>query len=317
MGGRTSHNRRARLAGAACLLAVLCRAASGAETDQFLLWDRELADAAPEINAFLNDAVGDFLERANARSRPYRTPEAATIALFKYLFAGLHGSRVRTFVNTSPEVDRYPPRDTSIWRYQRMSLYHGLSFPFVLPMGRTVRVGEVYLGSDKFGHLLGFGRRYFQRYLRHRAHGASHDEAVDRVIDWGRVNEVSFVGGITDGIIAHADLEANYQGLRLALDCARSPAPYLARRDGQWVLTRPIDLRDYITPDFDESWNVCHFMGQRCGGSRRSPRCAAGRRRRSSRPRACRWRRGRVRRGRRGFRSRACAGVGRTSRRAS
>jgi hypothetical protein len=250
---------------ALCALFVLgaARITRAAETDQFLVWDRELADSAPALNAYLNETIEAFLDQANTRSRPYRSREDLTEALFKHLFAGLHASRVRNWVNTSPDVDRYPPGDTSIWQYQRMSLYRDLSFPFVLPMGRTVRVGDVYFGSDKIGHVLGFGRRYLQRYLRHRNRGAFHEEAVEKIVSWGLTNELSFVGGLVDGIASHADLEANYQGFRLALDCCRGPAPYLDQREGRWVLTRPVDLRDYITPDFDESYNPCHYLGQR------------------------------------------------------
>ncbi len=253
----------ARLAFCLLLGAPWSWAARAAETDQFLVWDRDLRDSAPAFNSYFNRTIRTFLERANTRSRPFQSPEELTKALFAYLFEGLHASRVRNWVNTSPEVDRYPPENVSIWQYQRMSLYRAPSFPFVLPMGRTVRVGDVYFGSDKIGHLLGFGRRYLQRYLRHRAKGLSHEAAVRKVVSWGLTNELSFVGGVTDGIVSHADLEANYQGFRLAFDCCRGPAPYLVKRDGRWVLARPVDLREYITPDFDESYNTCHYMGQR------------------------------------------------------
>jgi len=263
VGRQSGFSRLVRGLTGALIIALIPGGLHAAETDQFLVWDRDLVDSSPALNAYFNETIRGFLESANERSRPYKTSEELTKGLFKHLFAGLHASRVRNWVNTSPDVDRYPPGDISIWQYQRMGLYRDLSFPFVLPMGRTVRVGDVYFGSDKIGHLLGFGRRYLQRFLRHRNRGSTHEEAVEKVVSWGLTNELSFVGGVTDGIVSHADLEANYQGFRLALDCCRGPSPYLARRDGRWVLTRPVDLRDYITPDFDESYNPSHYMGQR------------------------------------------------------
>lgn len=250
---------------AVMLLLTAGSAALAAETDQFMVWDRTLEDAAPVLNAFFNDEVERCLEKVNARTRPPRNGDEATQEVFKHLFQGLHASRVRNWLNTSRAVDRCPDHPTSIWRYQRDSIYRDLSFPFVLPMGRNVRVGDVYFGADKIGHMLGFGRRYFQRYRKLRDRGVPEEEAIRRVVLWGLASEVSLVGGITDGIISHADLEANYQGFRLAMDCARGPAPYLVREDRNWVLARPIDLRDYITPDLDETYNASHFMGTRWG----------------------------------------------------
>ena len=33
--------------------------------------------------------------------------------------------------------------------------------------------------------------------------------------------------------------------------------------DEKWRLTRPVDLRTYITPDFDESYNLSHWQADR------------------------------------------------------
>lgn len=248
---------------AAAFAAAPAMMAPGAETDQFLTWDLEIADCAEVLNAHLNEEARTFLEGVNARTQPVETPEELTQAFYLYLFQGLHASRIRNFVNTSPRVNRFPNRSVSFFEYQRISIYRRPAFPFVLPMARTIRVGDVHLGTDKIGHFFGFGRRYFQRYLRHREAGMDEEEAMRAVVRWGIALESRLVGGLVDGIFSHGDLEANFQGFLMARDCAGGPAPFFVREDGQWLLARPIDLRAYITPGFDESYNVSHYRGMR------------------------------------------------------
>ena len=256
------------LAASAAVAAVLLvsAVAFGAETDQYITWDVELADSADAFNAYLNEAAETFLAGVNERAQPIVSAEELTKAFYEYLFQGLHSSRIRAWVNRSREVDRFPDRSVSFFEYQRMSIYRNLTaFPFILPMARTVRIGDVYLGVDKIGHFFGFGRRYFQRYLRLRAVGTDDEAAMTEVVRWGASIESSFVGGLVDGIFSHGDLEANFQGMLLAKDCCLGENPFFAGTPKGWTLTRPIDIRGYITPDFDESYNNSHYTGIRKG----------------------------------------------------
>ena len=63
------------------------------------------------------------------------------------------------------------------------------------------------------------------------------------------------LGGATDSVISHGDLEANFQGMRLALDLCAADEPYLERTAEGWRRVRAVDLRDYLTPALDESHN--------------------------------------------------------------
>jgi hypothetical protein len=152
-------------------------------------------------------------------------------------------------------VERYPSDELSDWEYQRISIFRKPAFPFVLPMAQTIRVGEVYLGIDKIGHMFGFGRRYFQRYHRALGEGASHDEAVERMLTWGIQHESTLVGKLVDGIFSHGDMEANYQGFRLALALSAGDSPLFYREGRTWCYRGGLDIRDFITPAMDESYN--------------------------------------------------------------
>ena len=257
--------RMVRYSLAPLLLLVWCSwAAYAAETDQYLAWGVELEDSTDALNRFLNAQVEEFLKRANSRAKPSRTGEELTQDFYLYMFQGLHYSRVRGWLRHSDEVDRFPDNSVSYFRYKRMSVYRDLSFPYViLPMARTVRLNNVYLGIDKIAHFFGFGRRYYSRYLRYRADGLSEDEAVEKVVRCGIHLEKNFVGQLVDGIFSYADLEADFQGFRMAKDLCGGENPYIVHEGNQWVLARRIDIREYITPDFDESYNNSSYWGTR------------------------------------------------------
>ena len=240
--------------------ALLARS-QASESDQFMTWGVELEDGSPAFNNFLNTEAEIFLQELNLKKRA-ATLEGDEVALeyTKHVFAGLLGSRLRKWFRESDEIEDYPPRDkVSVYGYQEMSVYRGRSFPYYLPMSRTIRFGDVYLGTDKVSHIFGFGRRYFKLYKKYLAAGLSDEEAQIKAINWGIRMEQSTVGKLVDGVMSYGDLEANYQGMRMVMDLGGGDNPCFVNENGKWHLARPIDILDYITPDFDESYNTPHY----------------------------------------------------------
>jgi hypothetical protein len=242
--------------------AAVCPLAIADETDQFLVWDVELEDSTDAINEYLNRELSAFAEIKNASEQPCDCPQFA-LDYFDYIFAGRLTARFKDFIRTSEDVDVFPPRSVSNFEYNRMSIYRGIAFPFILPMAPTLRVGDVYFGDDKFGHVFGLGKRYYRKYLNYLDLGMSEAEATDRVIRWGILSENTLVGAGIDGIFSHADLEANYEGLRMARRFCEGNTPYVAHDGTRWQLRHEIDIGDYVNPYFDESYNVPHFWGRR------------------------------------------------------
>jgi hypothetical protein len=235
--------------------------AGAGESDQFLVWGVELQDSSEAINRYLNDEVAAFL--ASDRAVAIEDREELTRRIYLHFFQGLHTSRARRWLHRAPELDRYPDSSVSWWDHQTMSIYDRRSFPFFLPMSRTIRVGDVYCGIDKFGHFFGFGRRFFNHYQRLRRAGFDEETATEKVVLRGVLWEKTLVGMVVDGIFSHADTEAAYQGMRLALDLSDPASGYLLRDGATWRLGRPLDIRPYVTPDFDESYNVNHYWALR------------------------------------------------------
>lgn len=232
--------------------------AHAAETDQYMTWTVELQDSAPVLNAYLNEQAEEFVQKMNARKRKTETVEELAQEYYFHLFQWLAAAPVRTFLWKDESVDRHPDNDVNFLEYQQQSIFRKPAFPFVLPMARTVRLGDVYLGIDKVGHFFGFGRRYYWRYVQMRAEGVPVEDAMRRVVTVGIRQENSLVGGLMDGIYSHADLEANFQGFLMLRSLAENG--HFVREDEQWKLAKPIDILPFITPDLDESWNVSHFQ---------------------------------------------------------
>jgi len=258
---KTTSTRPTRTMAAAAVILALAAGSqdlSGAETDQFLAWGVELADSSTELNQYVNRRFEEELARLGRRRRQGPC-EAIPGRLYRHVFKSLLNAPVRDYMRTAAEIDRFPGSEVGFWEFRDETIFRKVTWPFFLPMARTVRIGEVYLGVDKVSHFFGFGRRYHTRYQRARHRGLTPEEAQRKVILWGLRAERFFVGGVTDGIISHADLEANYQGLRMALDMCQGEDPYLERTASGWRLRRPIDLRDYVNPAFDESYNTNHY----------------------------------------------------------
>ncbi len=235
-----------------------------AETDQYLTWGIEIKDSANELNQYFNKTLSNYLEQVNKRARPIEDPEELTVAIYYHFFQFLGWSRLRTYIRNDPEIEKFPDFSVDKQTYLRMSIHHGFAFPyFFLPMARTIRVGDIYFGIDKLCHFFGFGRRYYQRYCRHLREGYSEEEAMKKVVMWGIVHEDNLVGKLVDGIFSHGDLEANFQGFCLARDLCGGKPPYIEKIDGKWKLVRPVDMRKYVTPGFDESYNNSHFWAMR------------------------------------------------------
>lgn len=235
--------------------AALAVPAASFETDQYLALEAEIEDSAEIVNRFLNQELQVFLDKPRvARLECRQLP----ILFYRSVFRDLFSSRLQKFLKNDPGVDRFPDG----WSYRKhlsRSIYRKPWFPFFLPLSPTIRIGEVRFGLDKFGHFFGFGRRYYRRYQNLRARGLSEDEAERRVVRRGFHEERLIVGGLADGVFSHADLEANYQGMELAKAFCHGDNPYVDRLEGKWRPQREIDLREYVTPSFDESYNNNHY----------------------------------------------------------
>lgn len=242
--------RLARAVALAALLLGVGGRALGYESDQFTRRPDELADSTDVLNARVNETIEDI-------ARGWRGPrdDMAFVNAIYHRIGGLHWvDRLERWAMKSAEVDR---SDTT----RHESIYAGhpvwaTRVVFFFGVAQTIRLNGQLVGTDKIGHFLSQGRKFYRRYLRYgsEARAARQSAFTERAI----------FGQLTTGIYSNADLVANYEGHRffrsLFEDDVVPGKPAILRweNDG-WVVQRPFDWADHVNAYWDEALNVDHY----------------------------------------------------------
>jgi hypothetical protein len=154
----------------------------------------------------------------------------------------------------SPDVDRL-----EVGRYESIFADQPLYATRVAKLfgtGPTIRVNEQLIGSDKIGHFISQGRKYYKRYLKY----GTEEEAARQ----SAYTERAIFGQLSNGIYSNADLVANYEGhrfFRSLFEDGIIPGKQAILRwenDG-WVMQREFDWGDHVNEYWDEALNVNHF----------------------------------------------------------
>lgn len=250
----------------AALLLASASLAGALETDQYYAWGRELAESTDAVNAKVNLEIGIALERINGR-RTSRNMSCETVAAkVTSRLRMLIFHPVELWASNTSLVDRIPATVEEELAYPRASIY-GIHGPFDigawLPPSATIQLNGVRVGTDKLAHFFSGGRAYYLVYRRARRWGLDREQAEIRAIDRGIFSEQTYLGKTSSGVFSAADLEANFQGMRFLSGLCEGQAPRLQRGAQGWELTRPFDFREYVTVEWDESYNTSGFSAGR------------------------------------------------------
>jgi hypothetical protein len=234
---------------------VISGSSSALETDQYWAWGRPLADSTDAVNAKFNLE----LERAIESFPDHRPPESCREVAIAYRkrmrFVLMH--EIQVWVWNSEWVARVPEGGDEQREYRRTNLYsiHPLVDPGTwMPFTPTIEVAGVRMGTDKISHFVSSGWTYYSEYTKALEKGATPEEAERNAVRRGLVEESLILGGMTSGVQAVADLEASYGGMHFYLDLCDAEDPILRLEENHWVASRSVDLRDYVTPRWDESY---------------------------------------------------------------
>ena len=241
------------------------------EVDQLYAVGKSIDDSTASLNRYLNKQIRSVLRK---RSPSDRKDSCTDVSLYimqelgstDYLIfrMGALNTAFELWAEKSTKVDRAPGVDTTQEKYEANSIYApGLKFFDIWPttLDRTINVGGVYFGTDKLSHFLGSGYEYYRRYLDDLEKTGSKDSALMGVIRWGVDMESSITGIWVVGVFSYADLEANYQGFLLAKSFCDDER--LQNISGRWYLKKEIDVRDFINPNWDETFNANSYTPQR------------------------------------------------------
>jgi hypothetical protein len=164
---------------------------------------------------------------------------------------------IQVWAWNSELVDRIPNGGEEQREYRKTNLYS--NHPLIdtgtwMPFTPTLEVAGVRFGTDKLAHLVSSGWTYYGEYHKGLKKGESPEDAERRAVNRGIVEESLILGKLASGVTAIPDLEANYAGMHFYLDLCDVEDPILKLGEDGWFISRPVDLRDYVTPRWDESF---------------------------------------------------------------
>ncbi len=260
MGGMGARSVRAAAARAALSMALALAwgpDARALETDQYFAWTKPLEDATAAVNAKVNKELLQALRDANeAESRRGESCyDVSRRAMKRFRFFIFQD--IQLWVDNAPFVDRVPGTPEEELAYRRDSLYpfRGLrDVGMSIPPSPTIEIDGIRIGTDKLSHFFSNGWRYYRRYLRHARRGQSTEEAEAGAIGPGVWYEKNILGYALSGVFSIGDMEANYKGLLFFRSLCDGEAPRLVNEGGAWRLARPFDIREFVTPEWDESY---------------------------------------------------------------
>lgn len=223
---------------------------SALEADQFDGRSKQISDSTRVLNREVNTALRDIVAEWDKGHDE--------LGLVNAIYHRLGGIRIvdklERWVMKSPEVDR-------VVTPKRESIYAGMPVwatraAFFERIGATIQVNDQLIGSDKIGHFISQGRKFYRRYRR-----MGSEEAAAR--QSARTERGIFGIGST-GTFSNADLVANYEGYRfyrsLFEDNVIPGKPAIVRwEDGSWVIQRQFDWADHVNAYWDEALNVNQF----------------------------------------------------------
>lgn len=225
-------------------------AVSAYETDQFSNRDAEIADST----ALLNAQVNQTLELIVAEWKGERDETEFVDAIYHEIGGRHWVDKLERWAMNSDAVEKLDtPRYDSVfsgvpWYALRVTTFFGV--------GDTIRVNDQLIGSDKLGHFLSQGRKFYRRYRQSN----SEEEAAEH----SAYTERAIFGRLTTGSYSNADLVANYEGHRFYRslfedDIIPGKRAILRWENNGWVLQRQYDWADHVNEYWDEALNINHF----------------------------------------------------------
>lgn len=235
---------------AVAALVLVAGPARAYETDQFSNRLMPLQDST----AVLDQRVNESIVQAAAAAGGKQSQRKVVDAIYHDIGGHHWVDKIERWAMKSDEVDRNTPdRYASI--YQGHPLW-ATRVAALFGVGPTIKVNQTLIGSDKLGHFLSQGRKFWRRYTRYL------DEA--RAAEHSAYTERALFGQMTTGVYSNADLVANYEGYRFYRslfedEIVPGKRAILAWETDHWVVQRPFTWADHVNAYWDEALNVNHF----------------------------------------------------------
>jgi hypothetical protein len=242
--------KKGRLTALAVSWLVSIGSATAYETDQFTNRSQSLADSTAVLDREVNDAIAEIV----AAPKTGRDEMTVINGIYRKIGGRHWVDRIERWANQSDEVDKLEiPRYDSIFSGQP---FWAVRVTALFGVGKTIRVNGQLIGTDKLGHFISQGRKYYKRFVRYGSEQRAARQSV--------FTERAIFGQLSNGIFSNADLVANYEGHRfyrsLFEDDIIDGKPAILRweNDG-WVVQREFTWADHVNEYWDEALNINHF----------------------------------------------------------
>ena len=228
------------------------------EVDHYLSWGQTLVDATPILNSKINEIINTTVQ---SLAKDCSCEEAAGKVLSG--FGVSLNSNFEKWIKGTDKVDKFMPNIDLALRESIFSL-HKTQWAliernfFSIQLDEIVNVGGVYIGIDKLSHFTGSGFLYYQAYRI--AKRAGNKEPINQAIKIGITGEKTVIGRMATGVLSYGDLEANFQGFLFGLHMCEGKDPFLKYSSDGWQFSRPFDIRSYVNPNWDESYNPSFYF---------------------------------------------------------
>jgi hypothetical protein len=220
------------------------------ETDQFTNRLEPIRDSTELLNARVNLSIENAISNWTG---PRNDNKFANVIYHD--IGGHHWvDKIERWAMNSDEVEHLQPS-------RRDSIYQGHPFwatrvAAVFGVGPTIKVNGQLIGSDKLGHFLSQGRKFYRRYMK------SLDES--QAAEHSAYTERALFGQMTTGVYSNADLVANYEGFLFYLslfedDVVPGKKAILTWEEDHWVIQRSFTWADHVNEYWDEALNINHY----------------------------------------------------------
>lgn len=251
----------------ASFIIILWSILHAGEVDQYLAWNHLPNDESDLLNKLFNEEIQKALDEINKNHNDCSCEEAAG-KILKHFGIGL-STPFEMRLKKMTDLDKYPTDDIHISERYKRSIFRK-EFPnkFIdkyqdyslnLQIDEVINIGGIYIGLDKLTHFTASGYIYYIIYNLGLKQTGSVDAAIQMAINLGIFGEKNILGKIPSGVFSYADLESNYQGFQFAMDLCRDETIYLKRTGKGWKLEGTFDLRNYVNPFWDESYNTSYY----------------------------------------------------------
>jgi hypothetical protein len=220
------------------------------ETDQFTNRLTPISDSTALLDERVNLSIAEAISNWKGKRNDWKV----VTAIYNDIGGRHWVDKIERWAMKSEEVERLQPS-----RYESIYRGHPLWATRVAALfgvGPTIKVNGQLIGSDKLGHFLSQGRKFYRRYLKYldEAKAAEHSAYTERAL----------FGQSTTGVYSNADLVANYEGFLFYRSLfedeviAGKKAILNWTGDG-WEIQREFTFADHVNAYWDEALNLNHF----------------------------------------------------------